>query len=488
MGAVFMLLKKNEFQVRYDHFLQDLRSEISSGKLKPGEYILPENTLRDIYGLSRVSIRKALAELVVDGLIEKIAGKGNRVKLPDGHRVTEVVKLGWFSNSYEIDIVRMIIERYEASYPFVKVELELIPEDDYARTLTRRIEQDQGPDIFIVSDIHVRELIDSGNTNLLTGYVQADLHPETDSYPQVFNLFSYQGKMLAAPFIFSPVMICYNQTHFSENDIPEENPVKTWDELLRVADACTKELNANGMIEQYGFCFSASPNRWPVFILQNGGGVMAADRSHSIFSNEANVEALEFCVELMYNHQVSPIYSHGSNYLAEYLFMKQRVAMILTTYYFMNEFRDHPIVWDVLPVPEQKKKATLLLGGGLAVNARSEKQKVAESLVDFMTGQEAQSLLKKHGCTIPMLKVVAEDDSLLNPAIHPAHYNRFTEMMPYAYSLRELNLRQQEIKVMNEELNLLWANMEKPLDSCMRVEMALNEFLHRDEISSAITP
>ena len=100
-----MLRRRNEFHERYERFVQELRNEIVAGILQPGEFILPENTLSQKYEMSRVSIRKALDELVNEGLIEKIAGKGNRVKEPDEDRTPVVLRLAWFSSSYEIPII-----------------------------------------------------------------------------------------------------------------------------------------------------------------------------------------------------------------------------------------------------------------------------------------------------------------------------------------------------------------------------------------------
>ncbi|MNH99175.1 Mannosyl-D-glycerate transport/metabolism system repressor MngR [compost metagenome] len=482
-----MLRRRNNFQERYDQFLQELRDEIVSGGIPPGEYILPENALSVKYEISRVSIRKALTELVEDGLIEKIAGKGNRVKLPDQDHTPVTLRLAWFSSSYEIDIIRRIVDAFEHKHPFVKVEITLLPEDGYTNSVIHMMDQKQGPDVCMISDSHYREWLDSGKTEHLTGYVPSHLNPEETSYPQVFDIFSREGKLLAAPFIFSPVVICFNRSIFRENGLSEETPLVDWEDLLRVAKQCTRDLNGDGIVEQYGFCFSSSSNRWPVFLFQNDGEIMAADRSHCTMANEENIQALEFCTSLMYKHQVSPIYAHGSSHLAESLFMKERVAMIMTTYYFMNEFRDHSIEWDVLPVPQQRKQATLLLGGGLAVNANSEHTRLAERLVDFMTGVEAQTLLKTYGCTIPVLKSVAEDDSLLHPDIHPQHYNRFLDVLPYARPLHSLNLNQSEIVTLYDELNLLWACMESPEETCRRIEDKFNQSLKEQREKEPIT-
>jgi GntR family transcriptional regulator len=57
-----------------------LRQMIESGKLKPRDPLPSESTLQQEYGVSRGTIRKALAELRADDLIVTIAGRGTFVK------------------------------------------------------------------------------------------------------------------------------------------------------------------------------------------------------------------------------------------------------------------------------------------------------------------------------------------------------------------------------------------------------------------------
>jgi len=470
-----LLRRRNDFMERYNDFLRSLRDEIVTGELQPGEYILPENTLSEKYGLSRVSIRKALAQLVEEGLIEKIAGKGNRIKPPEGEQLVSTVKLAWFSNSYELDIVKRIIQVFEQLHPFVKIELQLLPSVEYTDLLIRQFENGQGPDLFMMGDVHLQEWIDAGKTDYLEGYVPSHLNPESTSYQKVFDLFSYRGKIFGAPFLFSPVVICYNKKLFRESGVPETIKLSDWDGLLEVAKQCTRDLKGDGIAEQYGFCSSSSYNRWPLFLLQNGGRIMSEDGRRCVLSRKENIEALEFCTDLMYKHKVSPIYSHVSNTLAESLFSKQRVAMILTTYYFMNEFRGQSIDWDIMPVPGRREQASLLLGGALTMNPRTDQVKLVKKLIDFMTGTVAQTLIKSYGCTIPALRSVAEDHDLLNPSIHPEHYNAFIEVLPWARSPRSLGLSVQEANELGDEMNLLWARMESPQEACKRIERKFND-------------
>ena len=131
--------------------------------------------------------------------------------------------------------------------------------------------------------------------------------------------------------------------------------------------------------------------------------------------------------------------------------------------------------WNVCPVPEQKSEGTLLLGGGLGINKNSRRLKLTESFVDYMVGTEAQTLLKKMGCTIPALKSVAEDDTLLDPAIHPENYNVFQEIMPYAKTLLELKLSTSEFDLLRDEMQLMWMNIESPSEACVRIVQLIND-------------
>ncbi|MGW5864669.1 GntR family transcriptional regulator [Streptomyces sp. NPDC055239] len=60
----------------------DLREEITTGRLKPGERLPSETQLAAQYKVSTATLRSALAVLQGEGLIEKIHGKGNFVRRP----------------------------------------------------------------------------------------------------------------------------------------------------------------------------------------------------------------------------------------------------------------------------------------------------------------------------------------------------------------------------------------------------------------------
>ncbi|MCX4771187.1 GntR family transcriptional regulator [Streptomyces sp. NBC_01285] len=67
---------------RHHDIADDLRHQITTGSIKPGERLPSEVGLAARYRVSTVTLRRALAVLQGEGLVEKIHGKGNFVRRP----------------------------------------------------------------------------------------------------------------------------------------------------------------------------------------------------------------------------------------------------------------------------------------------------------------------------------------------------------------------------------------------------------------------
>lgn len=77
---------------RHHEIADDLRHQITTGGIKPGDRLPSEASLADRYKVSTVTLRSALAVLQGEGLVEKIQGKGNFARRPP-HKIVYVG--GW---------------------------------------------------------------------------------------------------------------------------------------------------------------------------------------------------------------------------------------------------------------------------------------------------------------------------------------------------------------------------------------------------------
>lgn len=66
----------------YFRLAEDIKQQVLSGKLKPGDMLPTEAQLCNQYGISRMTVRQGLKLLTDEGLIESYRGKGSFVAYP----------------------------------------------------------------------------------------------------------------------------------------------------------------------------------------------------------------------------------------------------------------------------------------------------------------------------------------------------------------------------------------------------------------------
>ncbi len=75
-------LQAQTFSPLYAQLMDQIRSDIHRGLYAVGSRIPPEHELEINYGVSRVTVRRALQELTAEGLLERKQGKGTFVSMP----------------------------------------------------------------------------------------------------------------------------------------------------------------------------------------------------------------------------------------------------------------------------------------------------------------------------------------------------------------------------------------------------------------------
>jgi GntR family transcriptional regulator len=76
------VLHRNGGQALFSQLEEIIRDKIESGIWSPGQAIPSERQLSQMYGLSRMTVRRTLDRLVADGLIYRVDGKGTYVNEP----------------------------------------------------------------------------------------------------------------------------------------------------------------------------------------------------------------------------------------------------------------------------------------------------------------------------------------------------------------------------------------------------------------------
>ena len=132
------MLNANSITPLYKQLVQKLKDDIENGVYKPGDQLLPERDFAAQNGVSVITTRKALEELVQEGIIEKKQGKGTFVAKPKyGRDYTRIIG---FSESCRLQGLEpgAILLHKSIAVPDAKVLAELrLPKDSSSVFISR---------------------------------------------------------------------------------------------------------------------------------------------------------------------------------------------------------------------------------------------------------------------------------------------------------------------------------------------------------------
>ena len=98
---------------KYAQIKQDIVKSIERGELKPGEQVASESVLREQYGVSAITVRRAFSDLIAEGYLTGVQGLGTFVAKKRMNRGLTSICFSdeLLEQGYRID---MVVDRIEA--------------------------------------------------------------------------------------------------------------------------------------------------------------------------------------------------------------------------------------------------------------------------------------------------------------------------------------------------------------------------------------
>lgn len=390
-------IDRHTFQTKTRHMSADLKQKINSGAYSPGEFLPSELALTEQYKLSKNSVRYVLDELVQEGLIIKIPRVGTQVTKPASK---ETIRFGVYPSLYKEAGMEELIKRFHEKHPHIHVETIELPymnSDNIANLLKLGI--------IDALTINLQDMYRFQEKNYLDLFVDQDR--DDTIYPFLTPYFEKESGVLAAqPFIYSPVILCYNKEHLREKRLGEPNSSWSWDELA----ALLRELKAP---HRYSIAFQLfSMNRWPIFWMQNEDDPFSVDSSPAQNGTSLPTEGLRWLRDLVTEEGIFPLALAQGEFEAEKLFKEQKISVMLTTYYMLNELKNANFSFDIAPLPHFKNDRTLLLSTAIALSAESSRKDMAACFVNYLTSDEAQTYIRQYTYSLPASRYITETFSV----------------------------------------------------------------------------
>ncbi|RKN84461.1 extracellular solute-binding protein [Paenibacillus ginsengarvi] len=444
---------------RLDELVQTLREEIGQGRRQPGEYLPSEREFSKQYGLSNLTVRKGLEQLVAEGLIVKIPRVGNKVIGPARESGPTLLNIGYYTSIPRETGIDRLLEKFHEQHPDIRVQA--IPFTNEHPDVIKRFLDNGMLDVMTLNYNHFRAYLELGWADIMEPQ-----QPDPDIYPYLTDAFTFEGELLVQPFIFSPVVLCYNRDHFREKRLHEPDGGWSWERLF---DTASQLAIPN---ERLGFYYHfLSANRWSVLLLQRGGAFERKKEERIRLSGTEMMEAFRFCREVQEHF---PILSDNiNNGDVEHLFLQGKASIIMTSYFHLNFMMETPIRFDISPVPHFGNPATLLMSIGLAINSKSQNKEAARSLVRFLTSETAQLSIRQQTYSLPALKSAAEwvgEETIYRPS----RFSLFREIVPSFRYFTDLGIGDMQFRTIEREVKLYFAGLESEDHFSGRLEELLS--------------
>ena len=301
----------------------------------------------------------------------------------------------------------------------IDVELEVVPWDSLYNRILTAVSSGEGPDVLNIGNTWSASLQATGSFLPLEDDALEAIGGGERFVPTALAATgSEDAPRTAVPLYGQSYGLFYNKAMFAEAGVPEPTDGWTWQQFVDAATALTKDTDADGTPDQYGFAMtgaSVSNSSHAAFILgRQEGGALFDDQGNPTFESEEQVAAVTRWVDLMTSGVTLPGSAEytgdaeADNDLAE-----GRVAMVMQQSGSRNAlnalgFEDYGVAQ--VPVPEGGKATqTMVAGINISVFSETDQEEGALQLVEFLTSDEQQVILNKAYTTLPVVQAAYDD-------------------------------------------------------------------------------
>ena len=203
-------------------------------------------------------------------------------------------------------LIRQIINEFEAANPDVEVNFQAIPwaEDPHTK-FQAAIVGGTIADVFTVGDPFEHVLAAADGLEPLDKYISQEM--KNDFYPQFLERVSYKGKIYALPWFGTVRAMFYRKDLLAAASVPEPTASWTWEDFAAYAKKLTRDLNGDGIIDQYGFGTSGRyVSQYQPFVRQNGADFIDEEQNVATANDPAVIDAMQFYIDLVRTHKVTP--------------------------------------------------------------------------------------------------------------------------------------------------------------------------------------
>ncbi|MDK3160743.1 extracellular solute-binding protein [Kamptonema cortianum] len=314
---------------------------------------------------------------------------------------TVELRLVWYNDGNEGEVIRDLLDRFEADNPDIRIVIDTLPYADLHTTLQAQVEAGEAPDLARVNDVARFH----GQYLDLTPYV-ADADYYLTNFPEAvldsLRANADDNGLYGFPLQFSVTIPFINRTLFEDAGIEVPAGDATWDEWIAAA---TEVAEATGT--PYAVAIDRTGHRFWGFSIPYGANYYDED-GNFLIDTEGFRAAAEELIRWNREGLTPPEVWAGSGgaYVAatEYFINEQVVLYYAGTWQiqnFTNNIGDR-FDWELIPNPMGPAGKTGIPGGSLFVSfAGTRYPEQVGRVMDYLTSEDVLAEFSARTLFIP---------------------------------------------------------------------------------------
>lgn len=452
---------KRDTEFLYLKLVNNLKEQILSGFIRPGDFLLSEFEMAKHYGLSRASVRKSLEILTNEGFVVKKPGQGTMVIYnlpvnPNQSRIFNVLTTA--PSVFSDNALPIIIDAFKLRYPNVDVRVINIPVHMFWENVMNFEKIGLHPDILLVTDSDIKNMEYSGSFIDLSEPLKGTREM---FYSKLLDTFCSGTIIQAVPVTFSTVYLAYNPYIFNLYNVPEPTDNWTITDFVNAAQQLTKDTDGDGIIDLYGFSMMPILTRWLVLALQNGVDFSAPD-----CSEDSLIKTLCFIHDIIYRKRCASLYHPTGTGFGH--FFNEKAAMTLTSSLEIVSWKNNQINFDpkVAPLPFGDINATLLITNSFMIPSSTHSKPLAYSFLQTAFRQDIQEKICRYYRFPSVYKAVNEKVWNKSYLQSLNITNKYLDSSFFLHEILSESIAASEIEL---EMEMYWDGLESAASMAKRI-------------------
>lgn len=271
-----------------------------------------------------------------------------------------------FGNPFTTDkqeLIEALIEEFNREHTDIQVvNLPLGPSNVYDDKLRMMFVSGQPPHVVWGGGNSLAGYIYQGAMVPIDQFLAADLDMGKDYFipALIAELTMPDGPLVGLPFENSNIALYYYKNVFDEYallypDTYWEQGRWDWDAFAEVCKKVTRDLNNDGIPDQYGFRITTEAyTTYMPFLWQNGGRFSNDDFTRSLVDSVEAIEALEFLADLAHGSLAGKV---GGNFGSREVVMMSNFSLEVPRYQDLGTVGSSPLPERVMPATKSTAKA-----------------------------------------------------------------------------------------------------------------------------------